>query len=83
MKLNFTPKLSCFKNREDILCNSGGMMCEINAEVIKLVGCIEYALYTKYSHDPIPGIDGSEAVAVCCSSIVCVDIVLNAVQKVV
>ena len=76
IELTFTPKLSCCKNRENIMCNIGGMMCEISAEVIKLVGCIEYALSTEDGHDPISGIDGAEAVAACCSSIVCVDSVI-------
>jgi len=76
IELTFTQKLSCCKNREDIMCNIGGMMCEINAEVIKLVGCIEYALSTEDGHDPISGIDGTEAVAACCSSTVCVDNVI-------
>ena len=77
IELTFTPKLACCEDKEDVTCNIGGATCEIEAHVIKLVGCIEYALSTKNNRDPISGDFGkgvgANAVAACCSGIVCVN----------
>lgn len=55
IELTFTPKLSCCEDMEEVTCNIGGATCEIEAHVIKLVGCIEYALSTRDNRDPISG----------------------------
>ncbi len=72
LELTFTPKLRYCMDEEVITCDVNGVECEIEAEVLRLVGCIQYALSTK-KRDPISGKCNAEAVAACCSSIVCVD----------
>src|SRR6056297_2692328 len=73
IELTFTPKLECCVDEEIVQCNVNGSICEIEAEVLRLVGCIEYALSTKDKSDPISGDFGAEFVAACCSSCVCVN----------
>ncbi|MFW5986478.1 MAG: hypothetical protein ACOCQH_03850 [Halanaerobiales bacterium] len=73
LEITFTPKLECCVTRDVVICSIGGTTCEIEANVMRLVGCIEYALSTLDNSDPISGQCGNEAVAACCSSTVCVN----------
>ncbi|MFW5986477.1 MAG: hypothetical protein ACOCQH_03845 [Halanaerobiales bacterium] len=73
LEITFTPDLACCIREETVDCNINGANCEFEGKILKLVGCIEYAISTLDNSDPISGEKGNEAVAACCSGTVCVN----------
>ncbi|MGM0472241.1 MAG: hypothetical protein ACQEQI_08180 [Bacillota bacterium] len=68
LEITFTPRLRCCQSTEEVSCFQ---TAEIELSVIKLVGCIDYAIST--IEGGILGDFGSETVDLCCSSTVCVN----------
>ena len=46
LEITFTPKLRFCVDEEVITCNVNGAECQVEAEVLRLVGCIQYAIST-------------------------------------
>ncbi|ADL11620.1 hypothetical protein [Acetohalobium arabaticum] len=79
LKMTFTPKLECCIKEEDLSCIADNVSCSIDGEVLRLVGCIEYAISTiNGTPDPVRGDFSTEApqqnsADVSCKSTVCVN----------
>ncbi|ADL11621.1 hypothetical protein Acear_0070 [Acetohalobium arabaticum DSM 5501] len=87
LKMTFTPKLECCIKEEMLECTANGANCQIDGKVVRLVGCIEYAISTINDiPDPIRGEFSTEApqqnsADVSCKSTVCVNEIICCCER--